>query len=180
LSVFKVYMPLSETRLGIGLAGFRIGNLSYLSTQSVWCKTDNRPTKKVLLASSCRNSGIALAKLRMRNEIGYAGVSTDDRDTAAWVATIKAAGGERIYCEKASCGRIVGHRLKLSPQHQAEIRRMVSKGSKTASRRRTTVQNPFRHRLTSIRAVSALQDRVYQITQKLLCQIIPKVTITAQ
>ena len=38
-------------------------------------------------------------------QIGYARVSTDDQDTAAHVATLKAAGCERIYREKASGGR---------------------------------------------------------------------------
>src|SRR3979490_1444248 len=38
-------------------------------------------------------------------QIGYARVSTDDQDTAVQVATLKAAGCERIYKEKASGGR---------------------------------------------------------------------------
>ena len=38
-------------------------------------------------------------------KIGYARVSTDDQDTAAQVATLKCAGCERIYKEKASGGR---------------------------------------------------------------------------
>src|SRR6201984_3574110 len=43
--------------------------------------------------------------------IGYARVSTDDQDTAAQVAALKAAGCERIYREKASGGR--WHRPEL-------------------------------------------------------------------
>src|ERR1017187_8388520 len=38
-------------------------------------------------------------------QISYARVSTDDQDTAAQVAALKAAGCERIYREKASGGR---------------------------------------------------------------------------
>ena len=38
-------------------------------------------------------------------QIGYARVSTDDQDTAVQVATLKTAGCERIYREKASGGR---------------------------------------------------------------------------
>src|SRR5450432_633004 len=38
-------------------------------------------------------------------QIGYARVSTDDQDTAAQVAALKATGCERIYREKASGGR---------------------------------------------------------------------------
>src|ERR1700730_11152488 len=38
-------------------------------------------------------------------QIGYARVSTDDRDTAIQVAALKTAGCERIYREKASGGR---------------------------------------------------------------------------
>lgn len=37
--------------------------------------------------------------------IGFARVSTDDQDTAAQVAALKAAGCERIYREKSSGGR---------------------------------------------------------------------------
>src|ERR1035441_6200096 len=37
--------------------------------------------------------------------IGYARVSTDDQDTAAQVAALRAAGCERMYREKASGGR---------------------------------------------------------------------------
>ena len=37
--------------------------------------------------------------------IGYARVSTDDQDTAAQVAALKAGGCERIYREKSSGGR---------------------------------------------------------------------------
>ena len=37
--------------------------------------------------------------------MGYARVSTDDQDTAAQVAALKAGGCERIYREKASGGR---------------------------------------------------------------------------
>src|SRR5208283_5905681 len=38
-------------------------------------------------------------------QIGNARVSTDDQETAAQVAALKAAGCERIYREKASGGR---------------------------------------------------------------------------
>src|SRR3954453_9641331 len=37
--------------------------------------------------------------------IGYARVSTSDRETATQVAALKAAGCERVYREKASGGR---------------------------------------------------------------------------
>lgn len=41
-------------------------------------------------------------------QIGYARVSTDDRDTPAQVAALKAAGCERIFRERASVRRSVG------------------------------------------------------------------------
>jgi DNA invertase Pin-like site-specific DNA recombinase len=37
--------------------------------------------------------------------LGYARVSTDDQDTAAQVAALRATGAERIFTERASGGR---------------------------------------------------------------------------
>ena len=46
-------------------------------------------------------------------------------------------------------GRIGGRRPKLSPQQQAEIRKMVSEGDKTAAAAAASVSDPPRHRLAA-------------------------------
>jgi DNA invertase Pin-like site-specific DNA recombinase len=51
--------------------------------------------------------------------IGYARVSTDDQDTAAQAAALKAAGCERIFHEKASGGR----------WDRPELHRLLDQGS---------------------------------------------------
>ncbi len=77
--------------------------------------------------------------------IGYARVSTDDQDTAgrmmmqmvgAFAEFEKSMLKERTKAGLDAArqeGRIGGRRPKLSPQQQAEIRKMVSKGRKTAA-----------------------------------------------
>ncbi len=67
-------------------------------------------------------------------------------------------------------GRIGGGRPKLTAQQQSEIRKMVSKGRKTARRRCPPIQSPPCHRLATAGA------GLRQIACKVLCQIICKVT----
>ena len=73
-------------------------------------------------------------------------------------------------------GRIGGRRPKLSPQQQAEIRKMVSKGDKTAA----AAARLFKiHPATVCRLLArsrSAKDQLCQIMLTTLCQIMLKVT----
>src|ERR1022692_2319208 len=62
--------------------------------------------------------------------IGYARVSTDDQDTAAQVAALRAAGCERMYREKASGGRWDRPELLRLMDHlrKGDVRQIACKG----------------------------------------------------
>ena len=58
-------------------------------------------------------------------QLGYARVSTSEQDTAAQVATLKSAGCEKIFREKASGGRW-GPTRAPSPAGSVAERRCIS------------------------------------------------------
>ncbi len=65
--------------------------------------------------------------------LGYARVSTDDQDTAAQVAALRAAGAGRIFTERASGGRWDRPELhRLLDQLRPQGKRMKSDGRAAA------------------------------------------------
>ena len=83
--------------------------------------------------------------------LGYARVSTDDQDTAAQVAALKAAGCERIFREKASGGRWDRpelHRLldhdaaRLFNIHPATVSRLLAQARVANAQKPVSSRNP--------------------------------------
>ena len=73
-------------------------------------------------------------------------------------------------------GRVGGRRPKLSDQQQSEIRKMITKGEKTAADAARLFQGSPRNGLAATGAAQFQEDQPCQIACKYLRQIICKVT----
>ena len=87
--------------------------------------------------------------------IGYARVSTDEQDTTAQVAELKAAGCERIYREKASAGGGTGQNFTGFWINCARVMCSLS-GSSTGSRVPSATFSQLWSGLGSRRGISQL------------------------